>query len=261
MKNSQTTVSARREKILAYMKSSGIAKVSDIAAAFHVSELTVRRDFDELASEGKIERFHGGAVLSEPSDVETQDRLNTLSYKQAIAKKAADMVDDYDTIFINSSSTALLLLKYVTAKRITVITNNGKALFAARPDDSILIFTEGEIRFPKNAMVGDFATSNLSKVTASKCFMGCAGISLSHGVMSTVLQEAAINELMIRHTNGEKVILADHRRFDCIHPFRTCAIEEITHLITDTDVPGSAMESFRKRGIKVSQVKPSRIVT
>ena len=259
MKNSQNAVLARRKKILSYIKSSGIAKVSDIASVFHISDLTVRRDLDMLVSEGKVERFHGGAVLADHSDADSQDQLNSLAYKQAIAKKAAEMVNDFDTIFINSSSTALLLLKYVTAKRITVITNNGKALFAARPEDSILIFTGGEIRFPKNAMVGDFATSNLSKVTANKCFMGCAGISLSHGVMSTVLQEAAINELMIHHTSGEKVILADHRRFDCIHPFRTCTIDEITHLITDTETPGSSMEAFRKRGIKVSQVKPFRI--
>jgi DeoR/GlpR family transcriptional regulator of sugar metabolism len=256
MKKSQSFVNARRNKILEYMKSTGVVKVEDIAALFKISNLTARRDFDALVQDGKIERFYGGAILAEDASQASDAKLKKLGNKHAIAKKAAEMVNDFETIFINSSSTALLVLKYITAKYITIITNNGKALFASRPKDSTLIFTGGEIRVPKNAMVGDFATNNIMKVTANKCFMGCAGISLSLGIMSTVLQEAAINEMMISHTNGDRVILADYSRFERIQPFQACSIECITHLITDVDAPDSVLESYRKKGIKVYPVKP-----
>ena len=255
MKRSQSFVYSRRNKILEYIQTAGIIKVEEIAVMFKISNLTVRRDLDALAQDGKIERFHGGAMLADSSIQNPSVQLNNMEFKHAIAKRAGDMVEDNDTIFVNSSSTALLALKYVTAKHITVITNNGKALFAARPEDSALIITGGEIRVPKNAMVGDFAINNIAKVTANKCFMGCAGISISHGVMSTVMQEAAINELMVAHTIGDKVILANGSRFDRIQPFRACKIESITHLITDTGVPDTTLENFRKKGVKVFPVK------
>lgn len=254
MKRTQAAVDARRNSILAQIRSTGIANVSDLAEQFHVSPLTIRRDLDTLVKAGKLERFHGGAISTATADSDSS--ITIQSYKHAIAKKAAELVEDNDTIFINTSSTALSLLKYMTAKNVTVITNNAKALFAVRPTDSTLIFTGGEIRIPKDAMVGEFATNNLLRVTANKCFMGCAGLSIERGVMSTVLPEATINELMCRHTYGAKVLLADYRRFDRIHPFRSCGLEDITHLISDTSVPPRIIEPIRQLGVTVIQVKP-----
>lgn len=254
MKRTQAAVDARRASILKQIQSTGIANVKDLADQFRVSALTIRRDMDVLVSSGKLERFHGGAISTTTDN--DSSAISLQGCKHAIAKKAADLVEDNDTIFINTSSTALLLLKYLTAKNVTIITNNGKALFATRPADSILIFTGGEIRVPKDAMVGEFAANNLSRVTASKCFMGCAGLNIDIGVMSTVLPEATINELMYSHTSGAKVLLADHRRFDRVHPFRSCGMGDITHLISDTSVPQRIIEPIRQLGVNVIQVKP-----
>lgn len=255
MKRTQAAVDARRDSILKQIQSTGIANVKDLAEQFRVSTLTIRRDMDVLVGAGKLERFHGGAISTTAADQDSS-AVSIQGCKHAIAKKAAELVEDNDTIFINTSSTALLLLKYMTAKNVTIITNNGKALFAARPADSILIFTGGEIRVPKDAMVGEFATNNLTRVTASKCFMGCAGLNIDIGVMSTVLPEATINEIMYHHTHGAKVLLADHRRFERIHPFRSCGMEDITHLISDTSVPQRIIEPIRQLGVNVIQVKP-----
>ena len=255
MKTSQSLVKARQKNILDYIKSNGIATVNNLSKLFYASPLTIRRDLDELVRSGKIERYHGGAVAKERESENSTVNLKIVACKHAIAKQAATMVNDNDTIFINSSSTALLVLKYVTAKNVTVITNNAKALFAARPKDSILFFTGGEIRSPKDAMVGEFAINSVSSVTANKCFMGCAGVSPTKGPMSTVLQEASINGLMYRQTHGQRILLADYRRFDCIHPFSACSINEITHIIYDSSVPSKLLEPYRKLGINTIQVK------
>lgn len=256
MKRTQAAVEARRASILAQIRAAGMANVRDLAEHFQVSELTIRRDMDALVQLGKLERFHGGAISTQTPDNDSSVTIQNC--KHAIAKRAAELVEDNDTIFINSSSTALLLLKYVTAKNVTIITNNAKALFAVRPSDSILIFTGGEIRVPKEAMVGEFATNNLLRVTASKCFMGCAGVSIERGVMSTVLPEASINEIMVNRTYGAKVLLADYRRFDRVYPFRSCGVEDVTHLISDTSVPPRLVEPIRQLGVTVIQVKPMK---
>lgn len=257
MKNSQSIVKARQNNILDYIESNGIATVNNLSKLFYASPLTIRRDLDELVKAGKIERYHGGAVAKERESADRTLNLKIVACKHAIAKQAATMVEDNDTIFINSSSTALLVLKYVTAKNVTVITNNAKALFAARPKDSVLFFTGGEIRTPKDAMVGEFAVNSVSSVTANKCFMGCAGVSPTKGPMSTVLQEASINGLMYRQTYGKRILLADYRRFDCIHPFSVCPITDITHIIYDSSVPLKTVEPYKKLGIVTIQAKTS----
>ncbi len=242
-----------------YIKANGMAKVSEMAAHFNVSELTVRRDLDSLADEKIIERFRGGALIIDRSNHRSD--VNILSYKHAIAMKGAEFVEDYDTIFINSSSTALLVLKYTKAKNITIITNNGNALFAERPNDSTLIFVGGEIKYPKTTMVGDIAMNSLERITAHKCFLGCAGISSEQGIMSSILQEATINERMISNTVGRKFILFNHKRIGRIQPFRTCKIEEVTDLITDNLAKNIILEEYRNKGTQIHIVKPIKKIT
>ena len=96
--------------------------------------------------------------------------------KHIIAKYAADLIDDGDTIFINSSSTALLILQYLGNKRVYVVTNNGKALQSTIGSNVELVLTGGQVYERKQSLVGEFATYILSKITADKCFLGVSGI-------------------------------------------------------------------------------------
>ena len=72
-----------------------------------------------------------------------------------------------------------------------------------------MILTGGELREPKESMVGEFATNNLSRVSANKTFIGCSGISSKVGITTAVLAEVAINELMLKQCTGTRFVLAD----------------------------------------------------
>lgn len=251
MKKSQKYVSLRQNKILKYIQTNGSTTVEHLANIFNVSQLTIRRDLDYLEQEKKITRFHGGAQPIESISTSSNENDIISICKEAIAMKAASLVNDNDTIFINTSSTALLILKYVQAKHVTVITNNANALFANKPDDCTIIFTGGEIRYPKKAMVGEIATDSLSKMIANKCFMGCAGVSIENGIMSTTLPEANINEIMFSRTHGNKILLADFRRFDSIHPFKAYETKNITHMISDDHTSVKTLDLYRNLNIQV----------
>lgn len=257
MKNSQAFVDVRRQKILDIAREEGAVHVKDLAERFGISPLTIRRDIDELTEKNFLERFHGGAtfIRSVPSDANLPSSGLSM-HKHAIAQRAAAMVEDNDTIFINTSSTALLILRYLTASNVSIITNNAKALFTKKPEDSILIFTGGEVRFPKDAMVGEFAINNLMRVVASKCFLGCSGISVEGGFTTSVLQEATINEIMLKNTKGERVVLADYSKIGQRKNFLSSNISEVNTLITDTMADELAVESLRKEGLMVVQVRP-----
>jgi DeoR/GlpR family transcriptional regulator of sugar metabolism len=222
-----------------------------------VSPLTIRRDLVALLDSGKIDRFYGGASLLK-YDNRSEENIFSSGFtlnKLAIAQYAATLVEDGDTIFINTSSTALAILPHITAKQVTVITNNVKAITSKHRDDMILVFTGGELRFPKEAMVGDFALNNLNRVTASRCFLGCNGINADEGVTTAVLQEATINNLMLTRVTGPRYILADKSKIGRRLNFIYGRLQDISLLITDTEAPQPLVAELRKK-IEVVQVEP-----
>lgn len=255
MRNSRSIVGKRQEKILRILEKNGFIKINPLALELNISPLTIRRDLEVLQETGKIYRFHGGASLLRQADDGNIFSSALTLHKHAIAKKAAAFVEDGDTIFINTSSTALTMLSYVKAKHVTVITNNVKAVSSDKPEDVILVLTGGEMRVPKEAMVGDFALNNLNKVMASKCFLGCNGVTVEEGVTTAVLQEAAVNGVMLKRVVGAKYILADNTKIGRRLNFIYGALSEITCLITDTEAYSPEIEKIRKT-INVIQVNP-----
>lgn len=246
MKQSRDVIENRRKKIYELLQLHGTVKVDTLAAELGASPLTIRRDLDYLGGLHVLERFYGGASLLRPDENSNIFSSGFNLHKHAIARKAAELIEDGDTIFINTSSTALLILGYITAKQVTVITNNGKAIFCERPEDTILCLTGGELRMPKEAMVGDFAINNLNKVTAAKCFLGCSGVDAVGGITTAVLQEVAINELMLSRVTGARVLLADHSKIGRTHSFVSGAIDKISCIITDTEANAAALAAIRQ---------------
>ncbi|MDR2516034.1 MAG: DeoR/GlpR family DNA-binding transcription regulator [Spirochaetaceae bacterium] len=257
MRSSRAVVETRRNRLLKSLYESGAVNIQEIAGEMGVSPLTVRRDLLKLEEVEKITRFYGGASLGKNAGAEEGNIFSsafTLN-KTAIARYAAALVEDGDTIFINTSSTAAGMIPFITAKHVTVITNNARAMEAERPKDMILIFTGGEMRFPKEAMVGDFAVNNLSTVTASKCFLGCNGLTAREGLTTAMMQEASVNHLMLTRVTGPRYILADKSKIGRRLNFIYGSLGEITMLITDTEAPPEMVEELRQR-IEVYQVEP-----
>lgn len=257
MKKTQSMVSKRRTEILTLLKTNKSVKNEELAELLHTSPLTIRRDLQALEEEGLVKRFYGGAtLLDEPSIIEStldmsKDRI---SQKHAIAKYAASLIEDGDTIFINTSSTALLILDYLKDKRVVVVTNNGKSLQVPLSPNIDLVLTGGQVYGRKQSMIGDFATFILSKISASKCFLGVSGIEANLGITTSVLQETLINKEMINHSIGPVYILADSTKIGRHSNFSSGDIDKISHLITDSDVSNENVLKFRNSGIEVSIV-------
>lgn len=256
MKMNKAIVDERRNKIMEVIQKNGKALVDDLAESLNVSPLTIRRDLQHWEELGAVERFYGGAKLIQ-NFVEINDLYDSNEpYKHAIAKYAAQHVQEGDTIFINTSSTALLVLKYIKNKRVTVITNNGKAIFMEHDPLVSICLTGGELRIPKESMVGDFALNNLNKVSATKAFLGCSGLSVKSGMTTAILQEVAINELMINRCIGETFVLADHTKIGNDHSFISGDIHSFDYLITDKKADEEILYSIQEEGVKTITLDP-----
>ena len=252
MKRSMAFVEARRQKILETLAANPECKVQDLADAQNVSTLTIRRDLDALARRGFLTRFYGGAALAETVRRESprQERC-----KHAIAARVAACIHEGDTIFINSSSTALLTLDYVKERRITTITNNGKAIHLDLDPRIKLILSGGHAQFPKEALTGEFALRNLEKVTAQKAIMGFSGVSLQGGLTTSNVDEVAINEMMLRRATEKVLVVVESRKLGRDSTFVSGELAQISHLITDSDADPAFVEALDKRGIQVTLVE------
>jgi len=253
MRSSRITIEDRRNRLLCSLRSSGTVNIKEIAEELDVSPLTIRRDLDALEVTEGINRFYSGAKIGKTNGEANIFSSPYMRSKHAIACYAAKLVEDGDTIFINTSSTALAMIPMIKARHVTIITNNAKALEIEIPPNINLLFTGGEIRFPKEAMVGEFATNNLNMVTASKCFLGCNGITVHEGVTTAVMHEASINHLMLTRVMGSRYILADKTKIGKKLNFIYGTIKEVTMLITDTEAPQDRIAEFKDH-IEVKQV-------
>ena len=268
MRSSRFDIETRRNQILKNLHDIGTVNVQILAKEIGVSSLTIRRDLEALEKMEKIRRYYGGASLDKNTAKKEENNISggylpprqnadlPIRHTQAtiaIARYAASLVSDDDTIFINTSLTAIAVIPFITAKNVTVITNNARALDAEIPKEVNLIFTGGEMRFPKGAMVGDFALNNLSTVTAGKCFLGCNGITANEGVTTEIMQEASINHKMLTRVMGPRYILADNTKVGQRLSFIYGTLKEVTMLITDTETPSELVEELRQQ-IEVYQV-------
>ena len=246
MRNAQTLIDKRRDEIVNILARDGFVKVKKLSELTNTSTLTIRRDLDALELENKVERFYGGASIKRKKEEDNIFSSEMTLHKQAIARHAAQYVEDGDTIFINTSSTALAILPYIQASQVTVITNNLKAIFSERPRDLQLVLTGGELRFPKESIVGTFAINNLNKVTASKCFLGCNGISVEEGLTTSVLHEATINSLMLTRVTGSRYVLVDKTKIGQKVNFTYGSLDEVSCLITDEEAPQDVLNKLPK---------------
>lgn len=245
----------RRNRIHEIIKTQGSVRVSALSELLSVSELTVRRDLKHLERDGILERTHGGAIHShrmreEPLYTE-KDRLNR-EEKRQIGAAAAALVEDGDTLLINSGSTTLQIFRHLAGrKNLRVITSNVGAFLETQGVELDLILTGGAYRKQSNSLVGPLAMLSLQQVYGSKCFIGVDGVSLNHGVTTPILQEAEIARSMIERTRGQVIVVADCSKIGVVADFVTAPIEKIDVLVVDSRFDESYRDELEELGIEI----------
>lgn len=253
MKNSLAAIDKRHAEILEILEANHQMTTQELAEALDVSLSTIRRDLNLLEEKNDIIRRYGYCIFNYENKRDF-DQSGPVRIKQAIAREASKHVHDYDTIFINSSSTALKTIDYLNSEHLTIVTNNLKINYSPHNANYNYILTGGEMRFPKEALVGDIAMNTISSMNADICIIGCSGVSLESGVTTKIINEAKINELMINRTIKRKVLVADHRKIGLTSQFKIADISVFDYLITDQFSSPETLKEIQKMGVKVIQI-------
>lgn len=252
MKRERQIVEQRRSNILKYLKSNKGISLEELAKILEVSKITINRDLNELEKAGHISRHYGGVRLNETPTFYDKTHGKDENYlKEQIARYASQFIEENDVIFINSSYTALSILKYISNKRITVVTNNANAFNIPHSHLVTIILTGGELREAKGVMVGDFAISNLKRISVKKCFIGCSGLSKELGVTTENLNEVNINELMLSKSPENVFVLADKTKIGATSSFVSCPISTVKNIITNENLSSDKIEILKKLNINI----------
>ncbi len=230
----------RRRNILEYLKTEETATVKELAEKVYASEASVRRDIEALERDGLVRRIWGGVTFTGVQNgvvpINVRDTDNAAS-KNIIAKRAAELIFDGATIFLDASSTARRIIKHLGNKcDLTVITNNQRLFEEAENLDARLYSTGGFYNRKNHAFTGPLAEEYVRGVYADIFFFSSQGISKDGEITDASEEETSLRRVMLERSK-KKYFLCDSSKIGIKKLFTVCEKDELDGIICDTKLP------------------------
>lgn len=228
------------------------AHSAELSKLLAVSEDTIRRDLNELASSGYLKKVHGGAISSPYLMPSTLENISFESERSIIGKKAASLIKEGQVILIEGEETALFIVEaLVTDIMLTVVTNS---LTVASSLCSYLnietIFLGGKISKKSKITVGLDVVNTLSEIHVDFAFIENVCLHAKNGISEKDREQALIKRAMINAAD-HTVACCLMESIEVIEPFRIGDISSISTIASEIDPLASELSGFRKLGIDI----------
>lgn len=245
----------RWREILGILAEHGRIRVGNLAELLNVSEATVRRDLEAMQAQGMLQRTHGGAMLPRPTAFEVsfdESQSRALAEKHAIGQRAAGLVQEGETIIIESGSTTLEMARCLGhLQRLTVLTNSLAISKELSANDGIEIMVlGGTLRRQSASLVGPWVSEILHSVRVDKAFLGANGLSAEFGISAPNVFTAETRKAMIAAARM-RVALADHSKLGIETLYRVAPLDALDILVTDINATDAQLSPIRDLGIEV----------
>ncbi len=246
----------RRKQILEQLHEHGQVFVQQLSRQFKVSEVTIRNDLEQLEQKKMLIRARGGAMNFE-GHVGIDQRIadkNKINYheKSLIGKKAAQLINEGDTIILDSGTTTAEIVKNLSSfKTLNIITNalNIVNLLIGYPAVNIII-PGGYLRQNAMSLVGPLAERNLRNFYVDKVFLSADGFDTRHGIFTPNIDEAHLNQIMIEVAK-EVILVTDSSKFKRKSLAFICPVEKLNTVVTDKGISSDDKQRLEDAGVKV----------
>lgn len=240
-------IEERHKHILDILEQQGKVLVKDLSAQFGVSESMIRKDLQVLEKNNLLQRTYGGAINIKRSIAPAESLFKRVEkntdIKKIIAEKAYDLINEEDTIFLDASSITYLLTKMLIQnnKKVTLITNMVEISSMINLDSKIhVIFIGGDYSPFVGGNIGFHSIEQIKLYRCNKAFIGCSGIDLRDGSISTCLSEDAGTKKAIINISKDLYLMAPNERFNLDGIFNFSNICDFHSIITET-APNNAI--------------------
>src|SRR5471030_1115253 len=243
----------RQQLILQWVNDKQRISVSELSEICQVSEVTIRHDLTQLEQRHYLRRAHGFAVAIQTDDVDTR-MLSNFAQKQKLAKFAASLIRDGETVFFESGSSIALLAQYLSDKKnLTVITVSSyvASLLKSMPCEVVLL--GGMYQKTSQTLVGPLTRLCLQQVNFSKAFIGIDGFTPETGFTGRdMLRADIVNAVLAKGV--ENIVLTDSTKFGQITGNPLGPINAVSRVITDDQLTPEFGEQLASAGVKVNAV-------
>lgn len=243
----------KRERLLTIKKlvqEHGIITVKELIYQLGVSDMTIRRDLDELAESGKLVRVHGGAQSIDSSENNELSHVEKkeihLAEKEQIAKRAAQFITEGDTIYIGPGTTQELIERYLpNISNLRVVTNSFPIFQSWKNHKNVdLILVGGNYRQRSGAFIGGLANDTLGELKFNKAFVGVNGIH--NESMMTANTEEGTSQSVALNNAKEKIVLADKFKINRDDFYQFYNLYDVDRLITNPDISEEMMTHYQQ---------------
>ena len=247
----------RQSEILKRVRVRGNCSIAELAEELVVSEETIRRDVRPMSSDGMLLRAHG--YVSSPEHVrETpfQSRMQEeKEAKQSIATATASLVEDGDSLIMDSGTTTSYVARaLIEHSGLVVVTNSIDIAYtlSARNNNRVYM-AGGRLRDADGASLGPTAVDFVEQFTVKHAILSIKAVSANHGLMNAYLSEAEFSRAAMGQ--AENVILvADHSKFGRKSFVSVSGFDAIDHLITSDKPPKDIQQALDEASTTVQVV-------
>ena len=234
-----------------------VVRVTALMQELDASSATLRRDLVKLEEMGQLKRVHGGAEAIEAAE---QSHLATRPFglsqtlnaerKRAVARIAAGMCQDGESIIINAGSTTWFMAEFLRHRRMQILTNSVSISHELlSTSENRIVLPGGEVYREQSIILSPFDEDAIQHFTASKMFMSCFAITPMGIVEGDPLIARAEAKLLSR---AEKlIVIADSSKFEQRGSMAVCQLSRVSTLITDSGAPAAALDTVRAAGVEV----------
>ena len=248
-------VQARRQLCLEALAEQGEVSVAELSKVAGVSEMTIRRDLEQLERERLLKRVHGGAISLVSRGYEPPFALRSgrgEDAKARIGRLAATLVSENETLVIDIGTTPLALAENLTdASGLTVLTPSLRAAQALSVNADMLVIVTGGITRPGElSLIGDLAERAFGELHCDTVFLGAGGVDATAGVTEFNLEDTRVKRAALASAR-RCVVLADATKLGKVALASVCGLDRVDVLITDESASDEALAPIQESGVEV----------
>jgi len=236
----------RQARIVDEVRRRGGVRVSDLTTLLDVSDMTVRRDLEQLDRRGLLLKVHGGAVLAGRSAEEPGFEAKSVRErreKDALAGAAAALVRPGQALAVGAGTTTRELATVLARiPDITVVTNSVRVAEAFAPTAAAsgqTVVLTGGVRTPSDALVGPLADAAIRSLHVDVLFLGVHGMDPGAGLTTPNLAEAETNRTFLAHAQ-KVIVVADHTKWRTVGLCTFGPLAAVDVLVTDDGIDQEA---------------------
>lgn len=245
----------RQQLILNEVSQNGSVSTNKLAQKFNVTKDTIRKDFQELAKKGLVERIHGGVSKIENEIVNFDIRVGrNQRIKRILAKEALKIIQNKSIVFLDSGTTNLELAKLLPNNYSgTIITNSPHIALEVSKDEKIKIYLiGGEVNSTSKIVSGASAIREIEAINIELCILGVSSLSVDYGITYPSFEESLLKQQLIKQSN-RVISIIEKEKINTVATFYCSEISAINDMITD-ELDDHIINQLEDEGIHVIKV-------